>query len=84
MPMGLQDLHYYDLYAPLVASVDLEYSPEEAEKHVIAAVAPLGQEYQATIKARLRQSLDRLVPRTKGRRPARTRTAGRTTSTRTC
>jgi oligoendopeptidase F len=48
--MGLQDLHYYDLYAPLVASVDLKYSPEEAEKHVIAAVAPLGQDYQATIK----------------------------------
>ena len=48
--MGLQDLHYYDLYAPLVESVDLKYSPEEAEKHVIAAVAPLGQEYQATIK----------------------------------
>ena len=29
--MGVtDDLHYYDLYAPLVASVDLRYSPEEA------------------------------------------------------
>ena len=24
--MGLQELHYYDLYAPLVQSVDLKYS----------------------------------------------------------
>jgi oligoendopeptidase F len=48
--MGLDDLHYYDLYAPLVASVDLKYTPEEAETHVLAAVAPLGADYQATIK----------------------------------
>ena len=48
--MGLSELHYYDLYAPLVASVDLKYSPEEAETHVLAAVAPLGSEYQATIQ----------------------------------
>jgi oligoendopeptidase F len=48
--MGLADLHYYDLYAPLVASVDLKYTPEEAQKHVLAAVAPLGPEYQATIQ----------------------------------
>ena len=39
------DLHYYDLYAPLVASVDLRYTPEEAQAHVIAAMAPLGGEY---------------------------------------
>jgi oligoendopeptidase F len=48
--MGVGELHYYDLYAPLVASVDLKYSPEEAQKHVLAAVAPLGAEYQATIQ----------------------------------
>ena len=48
--MGLDQLHYYDLYAPLVGSVDLEYTPEEAQKHVLAAVAPLGPEYQATIQ----------------------------------
>jgi oligoendopeptidase F len=48
--MGLSDLHYYDLYAPLVASVKLEYSPEEAQKLVLGAVAPLGPEYAATIQ----------------------------------
>ncbi len=48
--MGLSDLHYYDLYAPLVGSVNLTYTPEQAQKHVLDAVAPLGPEYQATIK----------------------------------
>jgi oligoendopeptidase F len=43
--MGLSELHYYDLYAPLVASVDLNYSAEEAQKHVMTALAPLGPEY---------------------------------------
>jgi oligoendopeptidase F len=49
--MGVNDdLHYYDLYAPLVASVDLRYTPEEAQKHVIAAMAPLGTEYQNVLR----------------------------------
>ena len=48
--MGLTDLHYYDLYAPLVGSVNLTYTPEQAQQHVLAAVAPLGAEYQNTIK----------------------------------
>ena len=48
--MGLDELHYYDLYAPLVGSVNLTYTPEQAQEHVLAAVAPLGPEYGATIK----------------------------------
>jgi oligoendopeptidase F len=44
------DLHYYDLYAPLVADVDLRYTPEEAQKHVLAAVAPLGPDYQSVVQ----------------------------------
>jgi oligoendopeptidase F len=47
--MKLDTLHYYDLYAPLVASVDLKYTPGEAQKLVLAAVEPLGGDYQATI-----------------------------------
>jgi len=45
--MGLSELHYYDLYAPLVSSVDLNYTVEEAQKHVLAALAPLGADYAA-------------------------------------
>jgi oligoendopeptidase F len=47
--MKIETLHYYDLYAPLVSSVDLKYTPGEAQKLVLAAVAPLGTDYQATI-----------------------------------
>jgi len=47
--LKLDQLHYYDLYAPLVASVDLKYTPGEAQKLVLAAVAPLGNDYQATV-----------------------------------
>lgn len=47
--MGVDELHYYDLYAPLVASVNLEYTPEEAQKHIAAAVALLGADYVTTL-----------------------------------
>jgi oligoendopeptidase F len=60
--MGLDQLHYYDLYAPLVASVDLKYSPEEAQKHVLAAVAPLGRDYQDTIQRAFDQRWIDLFP----------------------
>jgi oligoendopeptidase F len=48
--MKLQDLHYYDLYAPLVATADLSYTAAESEKNVLAALAPLGPDYTAAIK----------------------------------
>jgi len=49
--LGLtDDLHYYDLYAPLVSDVNLRYSPEEAEKHVLMAVEPLGPEYATVVQ----------------------------------
>lgn len=43
--LGIDTLHYYDLYAPLLADVDLQYSVEEAEKNIIGSLAPLGKEY---------------------------------------
>ena len=45
--MKLNDLHYYDLYAPLVSSVDLNYSIEEATTIVLESLRPLGPEYAA-------------------------------------
>jgi oligoendopeptidase F len=48
--MGItDDLHYYDLYAPLVASVSLRYTPEEAQQLVTTASAPLGNEYVSVL-----------------------------------
>jgi oligoendopeptidase F len=49
--LGLTDqLHYYDLYAPLVKEVNLKYTPDEAIKHVIEAVEPLGPDYAAVVQ----------------------------------
>lgn len=45
--MGLSELHYYDLYAPLVPSVNTDYSVDGAEKNILEALAPLGPEYAA-------------------------------------
>jgi oligoendopeptidase F len=48
--LGLNELHYYDLYAPLVSGVDLKYSVEEAEANILAALAPLGSDYLAVTR----------------------------------
>ena len=49
--MGItDDLHYYDLYAPLVASVDLRYTPDEAQQLVMRASRPLGGEYVSVLQ----------------------------------
>jgi oligoendopeptidase F len=49
--MGIiDDLHYYDLYAPLVADVNLRYTPEEAQKHIVAAMGPLGADYTSVLQ----------------------------------
>ena len=48
--MGLPELHYYDLYAPLVSSVNLAYPVDVAEHNILEALAPLGPEYAAGAK----------------------------------
>jgi oligoendopeptidase F len=45
--LGLDELHYYDLYAPLVADVPLNYTVEQAQTNIKAALAPLGADYVA-------------------------------------
>jgi oligoendopeptidase F len=48
--MGLSELHYYDLYAPLVSSVDTKYSVADSERNILAALSPLGPEYATGAK----------------------------------
>ncbi len=48
--LGVDELHMYDLYTPIVADVDVEISFEEAKKNVMAAVSVLGDDYQAILK----------------------------------
>jgi oligoendopeptidase F len=65
--MGLDELHYYDLYAPLVASVDLTYSIEEAEKQILGAFKPLGADYGGVITRALNERWIDVYP-TEGKR----------------
>ncbi len=48
--LGVDQLKYSDIYAPVVAEVDLEYSYDEAMKLVIEAVKPLGSDYVRVTK----------------------------------
>jgi oligoendopeptidase F len=43
--LGVERLHYYDLYAPLVADVPLEYPVEQARAYIEDAVGILGPDY---------------------------------------
>jgi oligoendopeptidase F len=43
--LGVQELHYYDLYAPVVPELDTRYTYEEACRHVLNSIAPLGATY---------------------------------------
>jgi oligoendopeptidase F len=60
--MGVDTLHYYDLYSPLLSNVDLNYPIEEAETHITAALAPLGSEYTSTIRKALNERWIDLYP----------------------
>jgi oligoendopeptidase F len=48
--MGLKELRYEDLYAPLVKGVDRKYSPDEGMTLTLAAVAPLGSDYVSGLR----------------------------------
>ncbi len=44
--LGLEELHMYDLYTPLVGDVKMEIPFEEGKKIVAKGLMPLGEEYQ--------------------------------------
>jgi oligoendopeptidase F len=48
--MGLDQLGYEDLYAPIVQKVDLQYTPEQAMQMTLDAFAPLGAEYVEALR----------------------------------
>ena len=48
--LGVEELHFYDVYASLVPEVDKKYSYEEAVEIVCNAVAPLGEEYGKVLR----------------------------------
>lgn len=48
--MGVDTLHYYDLYAPLVDEVDLAYTVDESVDNILQSLRPLGKDYVAVSK----------------------------------
>ncbi len=53
--LGLQEIHHYDTYVPLVADVQTSVRWDEAVDKVLSALAPLGDEYLATLGHGLRE-----------------------------
>ncbi len=47
--LGLDELHMYDLYTPLVGEAQRKFPYEEATQTVVEAFAPLGQDYTSTV-----------------------------------
>ena len=48
--LGVDELHYYDVYAPLMGDLTLRYSWDEAKEMVKKAVKPLGEEYGKNVQ----------------------------------
>lgn len=48
--LGVEELHMYDLYTPLVEGSKVKVSYEEAKELVIQGVEPLGEEYVNVLK----------------------------------
>ncbi len=48
--LGVDELHMYDIYTPMIADVAKKYTFEEAKAIVLKALEPLGAEYVAKVK----------------------------------
>jgi oligoendopeptidase F len=48
--LGVDTLKYSDVYAPVVKDVELKYTFDQAEKLVLDAVKPLGEDYSRVVK----------------------------------
>jgi oligoendopeptidase F len=52
--LGVDQIRYSDIYAPVVKGLDLEYDYDQAKSEVLASLKPLGSDYLSVI----RQALD--------------------------
>ncbi|WP_313129227.1 oligoendopeptidase F [Anaerocolumna sp.] len=48
--LGLEELHMYDLYTPIVKDVDMEINFEDAKDMVYKGLEPLGDRYRTILK----------------------------------
>ena len=48
--LGLEELHFYDIYTPLVKDVDKHIPYTQAKQTIYESLAPLGDDYRAILK----------------------------------
>src|SRR5699024_1540866 len=48
--LGVDELHMYDLYTPLVTDVEMKVPYEEAQQYLLKGLEPLGSDYQEILK----------------------------------
>ncbi|MDD6651845.1 MAG: oligoendopeptidase F [Eggerthellales bacterium] len=53
--LGVDELHFYDLYVPVIPDADMHFTYEEACQIMLQALAPLGDEYLEIVKMGLSQ-----------------------------
>jgi oligoendopeptidase F len=66
--MGIDKLGYEDLYAPIIGTVDLRYTPEQAQQITLEAFQPLGKNYVDALKKGYDERWVDFLPTT-GKRP---------------
>lgn len=48
--LGVDELHFYDLYTPIISDFEMEITFEQAKETVLKALAPMGEDYLKIIK----------------------------------
>ncbi|MBR6019382.1 MAG: oligoendopeptidase F [Lachnospiraceae bacterium] len=48
--LGLDELHYYDIYTPITPDYNVSYTYDEAKELLLSSVAPLGEHYVETVR----------------------------------
>ncbi len=48
--LGVDELHMYDIYMPIVSDYDRKFTYEEAKELSLKALAPLGEEYVSVVR----------------------------------
>jgi len=48
--LGVDTLHYSDMYAPVTGKVTASFTYEQAQQMVLESMAPLGEEYKSVVK----------------------------------
>lgn len=48
--LGLEELHMYDLFTPLVKEVKMDVTYDEAKEYILKGLAPLGEDYLNVLK----------------------------------